>query len=477
MGDAFITEDFLLECDAAVELYQTYARPQPIVDYHCHLPPRQVAEDHRFRNMTDIWLAGDHYKWRLMRACGVAERFCTGEASDWEKFAQWAETVPKILRSPLYHWTHMELKSPFGIRDRLFGPDTAQGVWDECNAKLAQPAFSARGIMKKMRVLLVCTTDDPADGLEHHAAVAADEGFDVQMLPTWRPDKAMAVESPDTFNAYVDRLAAAADVAIADYASFLDAIRARHAFFHAAGCRLSDHGVERVYADDYTEAQVAAAFARIRGGAPLDAEEIGRFKSAMLYEFGVLDAEAGWTQQFHMNVFRNNNSRLFAALGPDVGCDSMGDFALGRPLLKLFDRLDREGKLARTIVYSLNPGDNALLATAIGNFQDGSAAGKMQLGSGWWFNDQIHGMTDQMNVLSNVGVLSTFVGMLTDSRSFLSYARHDYFRRLLCNLLGTEIERGLLPNDTALVGSMVADICYGNAARYFGFQGLPEPTS
>ncbi|MBL7224317.1 MAG: glucuronate isomerase [Candidatus Brocadiae bacterium] len=474
MADVFMTEDFLLESDAARELYQRFAQDQPILDYHCHLPPQQVAEDYRFENMTDIWLAGDHYKWRLMRACGVPERYCTGDASDWEKFLKWAGTVPKILRNPLYHWTHMELKTPFGIRDRLFNTQTAEGIWQECNAKLAEPAFSARGIMQRMNVVLVCTTDDPADSLEHHAAVAADEGFGVQMLPTFRPDKAMAVESTETFNAYVDRLAEAADLHIADYKVFLDAIRSRHDFFHAMGCRLSDHGIEHVYADDYTDSGVATSFAKIRGGQELGPDEVARFKSAMLFEFAVLDAEKGWTQQFHMNVFRNNCSRLHRQLGPDVGCDSMGDCTLGRPLVKLFDRLDRDGSLAKTIVYSLNPGDNALLATAIGNFQDGSVPGKMQLGSGWWFNDQLYGMTEQMEVLSNVGVLSTFVGMLTDSRSFLSYTRHDYFRRLLCNILGTDIERGLLPRDLGLVGGVVADICYGNAARFFGFEGLPE---
>ena len=473
MPDVLITEDFLLETDAARELYHTYAERQPIIDYHCHLPSQQVAEDKRFANLTEIWLAGDHYKWRLMRAAGVPERFCTGDASDWEKLAKWAETVPKTLRNPLYHWTHLELKKPFGISDRLLNPDTAQGIWDECNAKLAQPEFTARGIMKQFDVVLVCTTDDPTDTLEHHAAVAADETFDTQMLPAFRPDKGMAVESPGLFNAWVDKLAAAADVDVTDFQSYLDALRLRHGFFHEMGCRISDHGIENFYAADYTDAEVAKAFARVRSGKELDAEQILKLKSAMLYEFAVMDSEKDWVQQFHISVLRNNNRRLFGTVGPDVGGDSMADVQAARAANRLFGRLDAEGKLAKTIVYSLNPGHNEVLMTAIGNFQDGSVAGKMQLGSGWWFNDQLDGMLRQMECLSSMGLLSTFVGMLTDSRSFLSYTRHDYFRRLLCNLVGSDIERGLLPRDLALCGQMIADICYGNAARYFGFEGLP----
>jgi glucuronate isomerase len=381
--------------------------------------------------------------------------------------------VPRILRNPLYHWTHMELKRPFGIRDRLLNPDTAKGIWDECNALLAQPDFSCRGIMKHWNVVLVCTTDDPTDSLEHHAAIAADEGFDIQVLPAFRPDKGMAVEQPAAFNAWVDKLAAAADVEIRDLASYREALRQRHYAFHAMGCRISDHGIENFYAADYTESEIEAAFAKIRGGGELDPDQALKLKSAMLHDLAVLDHEKGWTQQFHIGVLRNNATRLFTSLGPDVGADSIADFQIARALNKFLDRLDREGKLARTIVYSLNPAHNNVLMTAIGNFQDGSAAGKLQLGSAWWFNDQIDGMLEQLECLSAMGVLSTFVGMLTDSRSFLSYARHDYFRRLLCNLVGDEIERGLLPRDMALCGRMIADIAYRNAARTFGFQGLP----
>ena len=473
MPDAFITDDFLLESEAARRLYHEFAEHQPILDYHCHLPPHQVAEDHRFAHMTEIWLAGDHYKWRLMRALGVPEHYCTGHADPWEKFYKWAETVPQILRNPIYHWSHMELRRPFGITDRLFGPETAKSVWEECNARLAQPEFSARGIMKHFGVVLVCTTDDPTDSLEHHAAVAADPTFDVQMLPAFRPDKGMAVESPEAFNAWVARLAEAADVEVSDWQSYLDALRLRHGFFHEMGCRLSDHGIESFHAADYTEAEAARAFDRVRSGKELDPEAVGKLQSALLYEFAVMDHEAGWVQQFHIGVLRNNCTRLLGGVGRDVGCDSMLDIEVARPANRFLDRLDREGKLARTIVYSLNPAHNELLMTAIGNFQDGTARGKLQLGSGWWFNDQIDGMLEQLECLSAMGVLGTFVGMLTDSRSFLSYPRHDYFRRLLCNLVGGEIERGLLPRDYALCGKLIADVSYRNAAAYFGFEGLP----
>ena len=469
-ADVLITDDFLLLTDAARRLFHDYARDMPIIDYHCHLPPDQVAEDHQFENMTQIWLCGDHYKWRLMRAAGVDERFCTGDATDWEKFLAWAETVPRTLRNPLYHWTHLELKRPFGISDRLLNSSTAKSIWDECNAMLARPEFSCRGIMKQMHVVLVCTTDDPADDLAPHQAVAADASFDVRMLPTWRPDKAMAVENPGRWNAYVDRLAGTADTDIADFASFLEALRKRQNFFHSVGCRLSDHGLETAYAAEYTDSQVAALFQKLRRGIPLDPPQIEMLKSAMLHEFALMDAEKGWTQQFHFNALRNNNSRRFESLGPDTGFDSIGDFDLARPLSRMLDRLERKHKLAKTILYSLNPRDNPVLAAMAGNFQDGVTPGKIQLGSGWWFLDQKDGMEQQMETLSNMGLLSCFVGMLTDSRSFLSYTRHEYFRRVLCNLLGREMTHGLLPNDFDLVGGMVQDICYKNAARYFGFK-------
>lgn len=474
MSDVFVTENFLLESDREVELFHRYAKDLPIIDYHCHLPVQHIAQDHRFKTMTEIWLYGDHYKWRLMRACGVAERFCTGDASDWEKFQKWAETVPQLWRNPLYHWTHMELKRPFGIGDRLLNPETSQEIWEVCNGRLSQPGFSARGIMEQMKVVLVCTTDDPADSLDPHAAIRKDSSFRVQVLPTFRPDKAMAPEDPEQYNAYLDKLSAAASMEIQDYDSLLAAVSQRHDFFHAMGCRLSDHGIETLYAETCTGSDAKSIFAKVRGRKPLDLQEILKLKSALLHEFAILDADKGWTQQFHVAALRNNNRRLFKTLGPDVGGDSMGDFEMARALSRFLGRLDEEGTLAKTIVYSLNPTHNGLLEAMMGNFQDGSVKGKMQLGSAWWFNDHLSGMLEQMEILSAMGVLSAFVGMLTDSRSFLSYARHDYFRRILCHLVGSEMKRGLLPNDMDLAGQMVRDISYFNAARYFGFEGLPK---
>ncbi|OHB67424.1 MAG: glucuronate isomerase [Planctomycetes bacterium RBG_13_63_9] len=469
MKDVFITENFLLQSDKAIELYHRYARDVPIIDYHCHLPPQQIAEDHKFENLTEAWLRGDHYKWRAMRAAGVPERYCTGGASDWEKFQKWAETVPRTLRNPLYHWTHLELKRPLGISDRLLGPDTAGGIWEEANARLAEEGLSCRGIMRQMNVVLVCTTDDPVDSLEHHAVIAADPSFTVKVLPAFRPDKGMAVGSPAVFNGWVDRLAEVSNTDIKDdFATYLQALRQRHDFFHSMGCRLSDHGVEILYAEDYTESEINTIFRRIRRGNELRPHEILKFKSAMLYEFALLDYEKGWVQQYHLGALRSNNTRMFNTLGPDTGFDSMGDFQLASQMSKFLDRLDFDNRLAKTILYNLNPADNDLVATMIGNFQDASVPGKMQFGSGWWFLDQKDGIEKQLNSLSNQGLLSLFVGMLTDSRSFLSYPRHEYFRRILCNLLGTEIQQGLLPDDMELIGSMVQDICYNNAAKYFG---------
>ncbi len=470
VSDLFITEDFLLQSDASVRLYHEVARDLPIIDYHCHLPPRQIAEDHRFENLTRIWLAGDHYKWRAMRAAGVEERYLTGDAGDWEKFEKWAQTVPRTLRNPLYHWTHLELKRPFGVGDRLLNPQTARGIWDECNAMLSQDGFSCRGIMRQMNVVLVCTTDDPTDALEHHARIADDPTFPIRVLPTFRPDRAMAVNDPAAFNAWVDRLGEAAGMAVKDFDGLLAAVRQRHDFFHDRGCRLSDHGLTTFPAEDYTATEIESAFRRLRNGDRPDAEETARFRSALLYEFAVMDYEKDWTQQFHFGCMRNNNTRAFESLGPDTGFDSIGDWPQGQAMSRFFDRLDRQGKLTRTILYNLNPADNDLVATMIGNFQDGVTPGKMQMGSGWWFLDQKDGMERQIESLSNQGLLSQFVGMLTDSRSFLSYTRHEYFRRILCNLLGTEMALGLLPNDFDLVASLVRDVCYGNASRYFGFE-------
>ncbi|MBD3421433.1 MAG: glucuronate isomerase [Chitinivibrionales bacterium] len=470
MYPSFIDDNFLLQTDEARQLYHEFAAQEPIIDYHCHLLPAEIAEDTVFENLARIWLYGDHYKWRQMRTNGVPERFCTGNASDWEKFMAWAETVPKTLRNPLYHWTHLELRSPFGITDKVLNPDTAKAIWDECNEKLAQADYSARGIMQQMNVVLVCTTDDPTDTLEHHIAIAQDNSFTVKVCPTFRPDQGMAVESAASFNIWVDALAQSADMTISSFSDYRDALKKRHDFFHENGCRLSDHGLETAYAHEYSEREIRTLFTRLRAGGELTPEECLQFKSAMMVEFGRMDAEKGWTMQLHLGAMRNNNTRMFTALGPDTGFDSIGDFEIARPLAKFLDRLDIDDRLPRTILYNLNSRDNELFATMIGNFQDGSIPGKIQYGSAWWFLDQKDGMEAQLNSLSNLGLLSRFVGMLTDSRSFLSYPRHEYFRRILCNLFGADMHNGLVPNDFELVGGIVKNICYRNAAEYFGFE-------
>ncbi|HLP17392.1 MAG TPA: glucuronate isomerase [Bacteroidota bacterium] len=466
----FITEDFLLGTKTASELYHTYAEQMPIIDYHCHLSPKEVAENKRFDNITQGWLAGDHYKWRAMRTCGVDERLITGDATDYEKFKAWAATVPKVLRNPLYHWTHLELNRPFGIADRVLNSETADGIWETTRELLAKPEFTTQGILKQMCVEIVCTTDDPVDSLEYHDQYRQSGGNGcTRMIPAFRPDKAMAVEDVNAFLSWVQQLAQAADTEINSYAAFLEAIARRHQYFHNHGCRLSDHGLETAYAESYTDSEIAVIFTKLLAGQALTPGEILKFKSAMLYELGVMDHERGWVQQFHLGALRNNNSRMMRKIGPDTGFDTIGDFEIARPLAKLMDRLDTDDRLAKTILYNLNPRDNELMAAMIGNFQDGSVAGKIQYGAAWWFLDQKDGMTKQLEALSNMGVLSQFVGMLTDSRSFLSYPRHEYFRRILCNILGSEMEEGLLPNDIELVGGMVKEISYFNAKRYFQF--------
>ena len=463
----FMDENFLLHTKTAQDLYHNYAAKMPIFDYHCHINPKEIAEDKRFENITQIWLYGDHYKWRGMRTNGVDEKYCTGDASDWEKFEKWAETVPHTLRNPLFHWTHLELKKFFGI-DKVLSPATAKEIWDECNAKLQTPEYSVRGIIRMANVDTICTTDDPIDSLEYHRQIKED-GFEVHVLPAWRPDKSMAVEKATIYNEYLDKLAEASGLEINTFGDLMKALDNRHQFFHDNGCRLSDHGLETIVAEDYTTDEIEAIFSKIRGGSDLAAEEIAKFKSCMLYEQGIMDHSRGWTQQYHIGAIRNNSTRLFKKLGPDVGLDSIGDFEIARPMAKFFDKLDLNNKLAKTIIYNLNPRDNELLATMIGNFQDGSVPGKMQFGSGWWFLDQKDGMTKQMNALSNLGLLSRFVGMLTDSRSFLSYTRHEYFRRTLCNLLGNDVENGEIPYDMELLGTMVENICFNNAKEYFNF--------
>ena len=465
----FLDNNFVLQNETAEYLYHQHAKHLPIIDYHCHLDPKLVAEDYQFDNLGEIWLGGDHYKWRAMRTNGVDERYCTGkDTTDWEKFEKWAETVPYTMRNPLYHWTHLELKTAFGVT-KILKPETAKEIFDECTAKLRTPEFSARGLMKHYNVEAVCTTDDPIDSLQYHLALK-NEGFSVKVLPTWRPDKAMAVEIPDAFRGYVEKLSEVSGVAISNFSDLITALRKRHDFFASVGCKLSDHGIEEFYAEDYTQSEIDAIFNKVYGGKELTHEEIIKFKSAMLVEGAIMDWEKGWTQQFHYGAIRNNNTRLFKKLGPDTGFDSIGDFTIAKAMSKFLNRLDTDNKLAKTIIYNLNPRDNDLIANMIGNFQDGSVAGKIQFGSGWWFLDQKTGMEAQMNSLSNLGLLSRFVGMLTDSRSFLSYPRHEYFRRILCNLIGTDVEQGLLPSsELDFLGKLVENVSYYNAKEFFKF--------
>ena len=461
----YINEEFLLQNKTAKTLYHDYAAKMPIYDYHCHLQPAQIAADKQFENLTQIWLYGDHYKWRAMRTNGVEEKYITGDATDRQKFEMWAQTAAACIRNPLYHWTHLELKKPFGITDKLLGPDTADAIYDCCGEMLSTPQFTPRNIMRTWDVKLVCTTEDPLDSLEHHKAIAAD-GFEVAIHTAWRPDKAMAPENLDAQNDWIDKLAELTDIGINSFETYIEAIEKRQAYFHENGCRLSDHGLDRPYAAEYTESQIEAIFQKIRTRAPLSPDEIEKFKSAMMIEFGMMNHKKGWVQQLHMGVIRNNNTRMFNTLGADTGFDSIGDFDIALPLAKFLDRLDAQNMLAKTILYNINPKDNEVLATMLGNFQ-ADVPGKLQFGSGWWFLDQMDGMIKQMNAVSNLGLLSRFIGMLTDSRSFLSYARHEYFRRILCNLLGEEVEAGYWPNDIKLLGKMVEDISYNNARNYF----------
>ena len=464
----FIHEDFLLQSETAKHLYHNFAKSLPIIDYHCHLDPKMVAEDHQFSSITELWLGGDHYKWRALRANGVPEKYITGDASDWEKFEKWAETIPYAMRNPLYHWTHLELKTCFGI-DKVLNPDTAKEIFDECNAKLQLPEYSAKNLMRRYKVEVVCTTDDPIDSLEYHKQIK-ESGFEIKVLPTWRPDKAMAVESASAFKTYIDTLSNVSGIRINSFKEIIDALLIRHKYFEELGCRLSDHGMEEFYAEDYTEAEIEAIFSKVYGGTELNEAEIKKFKSAMLVEFGKMDADTGWTQQFHYGVIRNNNTKMFKAIGPDTGFDSISQVITAKNMVKYFDTLNSTDKLTKTIIYNLNPSDNTMLATMIGNFQDGSVPGKMQFGAGWWFLDQKDGMEQQMNALSLQGLLSRFVGMLTDSRSFVSYARHEYFRRIMCNLIATDVEKGEIPaSEMSRIEQMVADISYYNAKNYFNF--------
>jgi len=458
----FIHKDFLLSCPTASQLFHQFAENEPILDFHSHLPVADIAANRQFKNLFEIWLEGDHYKWRAMRSNGVPERFCTGDASPYEKFQAWAATVPYAIRNPLYHWTHLELKRYFGI-DTLLDADSAKAIWDATAEQLATPELRVHGIFKKFRVAAVCTTDDPADDLAGHRAIAA-SGVSTKVYPTFRPDKALAVNSPKNWNAWIDRLEKASNRSITKLPDLYEALKLRHDAFHEMGCRISDHGLEQCFAGDCTSPEVI--FDKARSGKQVTPEEHSQFASTLMLFFGILDFERGWTQQLHVGAMRNNNSRLFESLGPDTGFDSIGDWPQARSLSAFLNRLDRQNTLPKTIIYNLNPADNYMIGSMIGNFQDGSVPGKIQFGSGWWFLDQKEGIQLQLNALSSLGLLSRFVGMLTDSRSFMSFPRHEYFRRILCNLFGNDIENGEIPKSFKNAGPIIRDICFSNAKNY-----------
>lgn len=462
----FLTEDFLLDSEIARRLYHDYAKDEPIFDYHCHLPPEQIAQNYQFKNLYDVWLKGDHYKWRAMRTNGVPERMCTGDASDREKFDAWAATVPHTIGNPLYHWTHLELRRPFGITGKLLSPATAGEIWERGNALLAQDNFTARGIMKQMNVKMVGTTDDPIDSLEHHKAVAQDTSFDIKVLPSWRPDKAFNIEAT-TFPDYMKKLEAASDVSITRFSDLRDALKKRMDHFAAHGCKVSDHALDVVVYGEADDATLDGILARRLSGETPTTQEIAQFKTGVLLYLASEYQRREWVQQYHIGALRNNNTRMFQLIGADVGFDSINDQPLAEPLSKLLGAQGMAGGLPKTILYCLNPRDNEVIGTMVGNFQGEGMPGKMQFGSGWWFNDQKDGMQRQMTQLANLGLLSRFVGMLTDSRSFLSYTRHEYFRRILCQMIGRWVEDGEAPADIELLGSMVKNICFDNAKQYF----------
>jgi len=468
MTTGFITDNFLLQNETARLLYHDFAEQMPIYDYHCHLVAGELADDLKFKNLTQLWLSGDHYKWQAMRANGVAEEYITGSASDEDKFLQWAGTVPYTIRNPLYHWTHLELKRYFGV-DELLTPQNAPRIYEHGNQMLADRRFSARSLLRKMNVAVVCTTDDPTDSLEHHQKIS-DDGFEIKVYPAWRPDRAMALDDLDALNRWIDSLAAVCDIQLSDYDSFLTALRNRHDYFHNAGCRISDHGLERAVAEDYTHKEIQKIFDKLRCRRPLEPAEKLKFKSALMIEFAVMDHESDWAQQLHIGPLRNTNSRMFKLLGPDAGFDCIGEGENASALARFLDRLNVLGKLPRTILYNINPRDNEMFAAITGSFQDSSIPGKIQYGPAWWFLDQKDGIERQLSALSNMGLLRRFVGMVTDSRSLLSFPRHEYFRRILCNLLGSEVEMGLLPRDISLLGEMVREICFINAKNYFGLK-------
>lgn len=468
--NSYINDDWLLHTPSARELYHGYAEKMPIIDYHCHLPPVEIAENKRWDNLAAMWLGGDHYKWRGMRSNGIDERLITGkETTDREKFNAYAACMPYFLGNPLFDWSHLELARYFGINE-ILSPATADSIWNRTLEQLSGPGFSARELMMRSNVKVVCTTDDPCDDLHFHKKIRAESGFTVKVLPAWRPDKVMPVDNPEQWNKWIDKLSAASDHDVSSFSDLLEALKIRHSFFAENGCKLSDYGIDTVPDVSMpTNSEMSAIFDKARSGKAATTAEAASFKFGMLVECGRMDAESDWTWQLHYGAVRNNSTRHFSRLGPDVGCDSIDDQPVARGLARLLDTLDRDDLLPRTIIYNLNPRDNALVGSMIGNFQRGPIPGKLQFGSGWWFNDQKIGMRAQLEALSQLGLLSRFVGMLTDSRSFMSYPRHEYFRRVLCDMLGSWMDNGDIPRDIELVGGIVSDICYNNAKRYFAF--------
>lgn len=466
----FLKDSFLLQNDTAYRLYHEYAKHCPIIDYHCHLSPSDIASNRQYLDLTELWLEGDHYKWRAMRANGIDEKFITGSATNYEKFKAWAATVPYTLRNPLYHWTHLELKRYFNI-STLLSMETAESIYAEANSLIATPNYRTRALLKKYNVEIICTSDDPVSKLEHHQLLSK-TGFEVKVLPTWRPDPLLNVEDKETFNDYITKLEKSSDINIISFNDLLDAIKICHEYFHINGCRLADHGLNQFAAADFTSRELSKIFEKLRNRKSITPEQVLTFQSGMIYFLAIMNHEKNWTQQFHVGALRNTNTRLERKLGPNTGFDSIGSSQKAEQISRFFSRLDDKNQLASTIIYNNNPADNYLFAAMTGNFQDGTIPGKMQYGPAWWFLDQKEGIEMQINAISNIGLLSRFVGMVTDSRSFLSFPRHEYFRRILCNLLGQEIEQGLLPGDLELIGKLVKDICYNNAKNYFGFDQI-----
>jgi len=464
---SFMDENFLLSNNIAVQLYHDFAKKMPIIDYHCHLSPKEIYENKKFKNITEVWLYGDHYKWRAMRANGIKEEYITGNASDYEKFLSWAKTVPMTIGNPLYHWTHLELRRFFGIEE-LLNEKTAAYIWEKANNMLNEESFSARNLIQKSNVEVICTTDDPVDSLEYHQKLKEEDNFSVKVLPSFRPDKGLEINR-DGFLSWIQQLGEVTGISITSYSSFLQALRSRVEFFHSVGCRLSDHALDTVVYEETTTKEVETIFAKVLNGSKVDDCEEHKFKTLTLIYLGEMYAQFGWAMQFHMNALRNNNTKMYKILGPDTGYDCMNDSRIAVALVQLLDSLEQKGALPKTILYSLNPNDNHVIASIIGSFQGDGIPGKIQFGTAWWFNDTRDGMVAQMKTLANVGLLSRFIGMLTDSRSFLSYTRHEYFRRIVCNLIGEWVENGEVPNDMELSSHIVQRICYYNAKEYFSF--------